>query len=90
MVGGSLTPRPVAFDAMHWLADGTADDLGVTVGELDGEGGVDQHGDGLVLVGAAQGDLLAGDRDHSGGRGPPLHPDRFGRGPWCVRTPRFA
>ena len=32
---------------------------GVAVAELDGEGGLgDQHGDGLVLVDAAEGDLL--------------------------------
>ena len=30
---------------------------------------------------AAEGDLLAGDHDHAGVRGPALHPDRFGRGP---------
>jgi hypothetical protein len=48
-----------------------------------GEGGVgDQHGDGLVFVDAAEGDLLPGDHDHAGVAGPALNPDRLGGGAW--------
>jgi hypothetical protein len=58
MVGGSLTPRPVALMlCAGWLV------VRLTISV-----------DGLVLVGAAEGDLRGGDRDHSGGRGPPLYP----------------
>src|SRR5689334_14974623 len=64
-----------------WLAGGAADDLGVGVGQFDGEGGFgDEHGDGLVFVGAAEGDFLAADHDHAGVAGAALHPDRFDRG----------
>ena len=49
---------------MHRLAGGAPDDLGVAVRELDGQSGVtDQHGDRLVLVDLAEGDLLPGDHD---------------------------
>jgi hypothetical protein len=55
-----------------------ADDPGVAVGELDGEGGVgNQYGAGLVLVDAAEGDLLPHDHDHAGVAGPALDPDRL-------------
>jgi hypothetical protein len=57
-------PGPLAFDAAHWLGGGAADDPDVAVAELDGERGVgDQHGDGLVHVDPAEGNLLpAADR----------------------------
>ena len=45
------------------------------------EGGVgDQHADGLPGVAAAEGGFLPGDRDHAGGRGAALNPDRLGAG----------
>jgi hypothetical protein len=51
------------------------DDPGIAVVELDGDGGLgDQHGDGLVLVDGAQGDLLPDDHDHAGVAGPALDP----------------
>ncbi len=52
-------PGPLAFDATHWLGGGAADDPGVPVAELNGEGGLgNQHGDGLMSVDPAEGDLL--------------------------------
>ena len=59
----------MALDATHRLGGCPADDPGVAVIELDGEGGLgDQHGDGLVLVDAAEGDLLPDDHDHAAAR----------------------
>ena len=46
------------------------------------------HGDGLVLVDPAEGDLLPGDHDDAAVGGTALHPDRFGRGAW--RWPGWA
>jgi hypothetical protein len=58
---------------------GAAADPHVAVVEFDGEGGLgDQHGEGLVLAGAAEGYLLPDDHDHAGVAGPALDPDRLG------------
>jgi hypothetical protein len=70
-----LSCRSLALDATHRLGGCPADDPGIAVVELDGEGGLgDQHGDGLVLVDGVQGDLLPDDHDHAGVGGPALDP----------------
>jgi len=72
-------PRPLALDATHRLGGCPEDDQYISVSALDSESGLgDQHGDGLVLVDAAEGDLLADDHDHAGVAGPALDPDRLG------------
>jgi len=75
-------PWPLPFDATDWLVGGAPYDFGVAVGQVDRHGGFGHvHGHGLMLVLAAECDLLTGDQDRAGGLGASLHGDRFGRGP---------
>jgi hypothetical protein len=68
----------VGFKAAHGLSAGAGEDAVSPVGEIHGEGvlgDVDGH-DG-VGVGAPKRQLLSGDQDDPGGRGPSLHGDRL-------------
>jgi carbonic anhydrase/acetyltransferase-like protein (isoleucine patch superfamily) len=81
--GRGLSSASSTSPAPHRLGCGAADDLGVPVGELEGEGGFGgRDGHGLVLVGSAEGDPLTGNRDHAGAGGAALHLNRLGRRPW--------
>lgn len=69
-------PRSAGFDVTDRLGGGAADDAGVAVAQVDGQGRVGHRdGDGLVAVGAAECDFLPTDHDHAGVGGPPLDPD---------------
>jgi len=57
-------PGTLTLDTADRLCGGPSHDLDVAVVEVDGQGGVgDGHGDGPVLMQAAEGDSLTGDHD---------------------------